>query len=580
MGKKLLFAFALLIGIGNLFAQTIVSINPENKKVILEEYTGIHCVNCPDGHRLANLLVDTNPEDVFLINIHQGNYADPSSMEPDFRTEWGNAIAGQTGLAGYPAGTINRHLFPGMQQGYGTALSRNDFATAASIVLSETSYVNLEVEANVDFSISPALLTVHVEAYYTGNDAPPTNKLNIALLQDSILGPQIGMATNPEYVVGDQYIHMHALRHLLTDQWGDDIITTAQGTFIDRTYSWEIPSNINDIILKPNHLKVLAFIAETEQEIISGNECKVIVIPPSTFNDCELMSASNLPAILCGEGFVSPVIQVLNKTVNPITSMEIVYNANGGPPMFYEWTGHIEYYTNIEISLPELVFPIAPTNTINITITKVNGQTDPEPSNNSVTAIINEASEVANVSLDLKTDNYSLETTWQIEDEAGTVLYYGGPYSNSNSLVENETAFDLPVAGCYTFKIFDSHGDGMNSGNGFYKLYNKGEIFHEGGSFASIDIIPFNNKVYDGLEDHIILGDFNIYPNPSTGMINIENTERAQISIHSIVGQQILKINTASTDQQIDLSKLDNGTYMIHIQMDNQVKTQMIILKK
>ena len=582
MGKNLLFAFALLMGIGHLFAQTIVSTNPENKKVILEEFTGIHCTYCPDGHRLANLIADSNPEDVFLINIHQGNYANPSSEEPDFRTEWGNAIAGQSGLAGYPAGTINRHLFPDMPQGSGTAISRFDFETAAEIVLEETSYVNLGLEATLDLSVSPAFLTVHVEAYYTGNEAPSTNKLNIALLQDSILGPQVGMSANPDYVAGNQYIHMHALRHLLTDQWGEDITTTTQGTFIDRTYSWEIPSSINEVILNPNQLNIIAFITESEQEIISGNKCNVIVIPATTSNDCEVMRISNLPAIICDDGLVTPVVNILNKSVHPITSMEITYNANNGTPIVYDWTGNIAYYRNKEIPLPELSFPVEAINSINITVGKVNGETDPHPSNNSVTGIINKAAEVVNVTLDLKTDNYGIETTWQIENEFGTVLYSGGPYANSNHLVENQTAFDLPLEACYTFKINDSHGDGINSGNGngFYKLYSKGEVFHEGGSFSSIDRVPFNNKVFDGLDENIILSDFDIYPNPSTGLINIISKENAQISIQNIVGQQILEIYTTSLNQQIDLSKLLNGTYIIRIQRDQQVETRMIILKK
>ena len=34
-------------------SQTFVSTTPENKNVILEEFTGITCVYCPDGHRIA-----------------------------------------------------------------------------------------------------------------------------------------------------------------------------------------------------------------------------------------------------------------------------------------------------------------------------------------------------------------------------------------------------------------------------------------------------------------------------------------------------------------------------------------------
>ena len=92
------------------FAQTFVSTTPENKNIVLEEFTGIHCVYCPDGHLMAQNLYNVNPGDVVLINIHAGSYAVPSAGEPDFRTPFGAAIDGQASVSGYPAGTINRHL--------------------------------------------------------------------------------------------------------------------------------------------------------------------------------------------------------------------------------------------------------------------------------------------------------------------------------------------------------------------------------------------------------------------------------------------------------------------------------------
>ncbi len=111
MKKVLSSLFFAFIGI-TLVAQTIVSTSPENKNVILEEFTGIHCGYCPQGHAIAQSIQDANPNDVFLINIHQGGYATPGTGEPDFRTDFGDAIAGQSGLTGYPAGTVNRHIFP------------------------------------------------------------------------------------------------------------------------------------------------------------------------------------------------------------------------------------------------------------------------------------------------------------------------------------------------------------------------------------------------------------------------------------------------------------------------------------
>ena len=86
--------------------QTFVSTTPENKNVILEEFTGIYCTYCPDGHLIAQNLHNANPNDVFLINIHTGGYSNPNGLnDPDFNCLYGAAIAANSGLAGYPAGS-------------------------------------------------------------------------------------------------------------------------------------------------------------------------------------------------------------------------------------------------------------------------------------------------------------------------------------------------------------------------------------------------------------------------------------------------------------------------------------------
>src|SRR5690554_4494309 len=172
MLKKLsLSAASLLIAFAS-YGQTIVPTTPQNKNVVLEEFTGIYCVYCPEGHAIAQALKDSNPDRVSLINIHQGSFAAPSGSAPDFRTPYGNAIAGQTGLTGYPSGTINRHVFSGTT----TALGRGQWTPRANEVLDMASNVNIAVEATLD--IQTRELVVHVEAYYTGNSVESTNLLN------------------------------------------------------------------------------------------------------------------------------------------------------------------------------------------------------------------------------------------------------------------------------------------------------------------------------------------------------------------------------------------------------------------
>ena len=82
-----LFLFFTILAI----AQTIVGTTQENRNAILEEYTGIHCGYCPQGHAIANSIQANNPNDFYIINVHVGSFAAPGTGEPDFRTPFGSA---------------------------------------------------------------------------------------------------------------------------------------------------------------------------------------------------------------------------------------------------------------------------------------------------------------------------------------------------------------------------------------------------------------------------------------------------------------------------------------------------------
>ena len=247
----------------SIMAQTLVSTDVLAKNTVLEEFTGIHCQYCPEGHAIAQQIADENPGRVVLINIHQGGYANPGSGEPDFRTEFGDAIAGQTGLSGYPSGTVNRHLFNGSNI---TALGRSSWPPAASEIMAEDSPVNVGVATT--YNEASRELTINVELYYTSDSPESTNLLNIALLQNHIFGPQTGGGQ------GNNYEHMHMLRHLITGQWGEEIANTTSGSFIQLTYTYTVPEDYNGVDCIVENCDVAVFVTETHQEIYSG-----VVVP-------------------------------------------------------------------------------------------------------------------------------------------------------------------------------------------------------------------------------------------------------------------------------------------------------------
>jgi len=246
-------------------SQSLVTTQAINKNMVLEVFTGIHCQYCPQGDQIAEAILEANPGRASVIDIHQGSYATPSAGEPDYRTSFGDAIAGQTGLGGYPSGTVNRHLFGTATT---TALDRGDWTNDGNIIMAQTSPVNIGITS--DFNASTRLLSVHVELYYTSGSAVASNFINVALIQDHIFGPQTGGGA------GSNYEHMNMLRYLLTGQWGDEVTTTTAGTLVERDYSYTVPAAYISVPVVPENCRIVAYVTQSHQEILTGDKVNMI----------------------------------------------------------------------------------------------------------------------------------------------------------------------------------------------------------------------------------------------------------------------------------------------------------------
>lgn len=129
--------------------------------------------------------------------------------------------------------------------------------------------------------------------------------------------------------------------------------------------------------------------------------------------------------------------------------------------------------------------------------------------NNNITAnskrLILNIKEVCNlnpVRIQITTDRYGSETTWELYDSLGEVIASGGPWADGSA----NQAYPRPNvdvclgSGTYTFVIYDSYGDGMNTGTGvgFYRLVHmnsdftvEGAQIATGGTFSDFDSVEF-----------------------------------------------------------------------------------------
>ncbi len=575
--KKILPLFGMLALSGTALAQLPVSTAVENKKVVLEEFTGIYCTFCPDGHLRAQQLANNNPGNVVLVNIHSGSFANPNAGDPDYRTSFGTALDNQSQLTGYPAGTVNRRVFSQAMTPGGTALGRGDWASNANTILGETSYVNVALESSVD--AMTRVMTVDVELYFSGATAPGSVNLNVALLQSNIEGPQTGSSANPSQVLPNgNYSHNHMLRHLLTGQWGDVISTTTQGTTVSRQYTYTLPANINNVSLELGDLEIVAFVVEGQQNVISGNVGPVVYTNLQANNAAAENAA--VPSEICGNS-VDASFVFKNKGGSNITSAVIEYGITGQTPQTMNWTGNLGTFDSEVVTLNNVPVPPAG-GTLSVNITSVNGGADDVPADNVTTSgnisITSNSGQGTDYVLTMVQDRYGDEITWTVKDENGNTIASGGPYAllSANGTQTHTHNFSVSSTGCFEFEVLDDYGDGINAGYGAgnYNLKTAvgATIFSSNGQYGSSEQKPFEVTSLAVSVNEVNVSEFNIYPNPASDNTFVEfvadNGENMNMTILNALGEVVFSnFNIANGFNRINVncSELPNGFYMIQL---------------
>ncbi|MCX6257892.1 MAG: Omp28-related outer membrane protein [Bacteroidia bacterium] len=87
------------------------------------------------------------------------------------------------------------------------------------------------------------------------------------------------------------------------------------------------------------------------------------------------------------------------------------------------------------------------------------------------------------------------------------------------------------------------------------------------GSTLGIPVVNNNSRI-------------SVYPNPSTGLLNIVNAENSGIKVYNILGEEVASVNCAGQSESINLSAFANGTYTIRIVNDNNVFVQKVVLNR
>lgn len=219
----------------NPVGQTEMPVDSTARKVLIEEFTGVRCVNCPAGTAEVLRLQEQYQGQVIAVALHAGSFAQPyPDSEVDFRIpETASLLTYLKSPLGYPSAVVNRRLFEGERD---LQLSKSLWPVFVEEEASRPAEVRLELVVQYKATDRELLVDVAMTALQEITAEPL--KLSVMLVEDRVSDVQL----TPGGKQSD-YVHRHNLRDMLTAFNGNGInggLPLAET--INRNYFYTLPS--------------------------------------------------------------------------------------------------------------------------------------------------------------------------------------------------------------------------------------------------------------------------------------------------------------------------------------------------
>lgn len=216
-----------------------INTDTTSKVVLLEEYTGFRCGNCPIAGEIAHHIKELYPQNVVLLSIHAGALAMPTpqhkynfisqtmkELEAYFNIGWG---------VGTPNGMVDR-----VKYNNNLILSESDWQAAVIERLKTPAIAKLELSPK--YNETNRTINCEVKIKFLANS---NEKFNISLyvVEDSIVQYQTDYRKSPPDVY--DFVHNNIVRDALTPTFGVQLNSDAikkDDEFI-KSFAKEIPPN-------------------------------------------------------------------------------------------------------------------------------------------------------------------------------------------------------------------------------------------------------------------------------------------------------------------------------------------------
>ncbi|MDL2312770.1 Omp28 family outer membrane lipoprotein [Bacteroidales bacterium OttesenSCG-928-B11] len=181
-------------------------LQPEDlyRRILVEEYTGHRCANCPEGHAMLVELHDLFGDTLVMVGVHGSSLARPTDNYPyDFRTAVGDQLFTDFNIYAIPCANFNRTVSNVPVAGWINAIYDTDISQsyAAIQLINEYNSNNRNLEVNMKTTML--------------SDYEDELQIAIYVIEDDIIQPQLHGSDRIE-----DYVHKHVLRGSLNGTYG------------------------------------------------------------------------------------------------------------------------------------------------------------------------------------------------------------------------------------------------------------------------------------------------------------------------------------------------------------------------
>ncbi len=222
------------------------------RTVLLEEFTGQNCRNCPAAHEVIKSLLAQYGDALISVSIHGGGFGVPVANNGLMQPE-GNEYVNYWGVESFPSAVVNR---------MGGVQKVDAWSASIRSLVGQSASLNMAVEAH------PSADGKQIDITTTLNpQSDLQGKLQLWITEDGIVKRQIDNGVNiPDYV------HNHVYRASVNGTWGEDV-TLSSGVHKTLSHSIAVRTETNETWNVEN-LHVVAFVYN-DGGVLQAAQCSV-----------------------------------------------------------------------------------------------------------------------------------------------------------------------------------------------------------------------------------------------------------------------------------------------------------------